>query len=141
RLCRWRRRGRRRRGLRDRQRRSNQTSGGAEYEKALHFYLLPEPGPPLQRGGITPVPALALRFSNLPLAHALEASSVRRDNRLRRSSMSDNFVIPVPAEWAKKAYVDDVGYRAMHAAALADPEAFWGKHGQRLDWIKPYTKV
>ncbi len=54
--------------------------------------------------------------------------------------MSDE-VIPVPEEWAKRAYVDDVGYRAMHAAALADPEAFWGKHGLRLDWIKPYTKV
>jgi acetyl-CoA synthetase len=50
-------------------------------------------------------------------------------------------VIPVPAEWAKRAYVDDVGYRAMHAAACADPDAFWGKHGQRIDWIKPYTKV
>ena len=35
--------------------------------------------------------------------------------------MSDNVVIPVPEEWAKKAYVDDVKYRAMHAAALADP--------------------
>jgi acetyl-CoA synthetase len=54
--------------------------------------------------------------------------------------MSDE-VIPVPEEWAKRAYVDDVGYRAMHAAALADPEAFWGKHGLMLDWIKPYTKV
>ena len=54
--------------------------------------------------------------------------------------MSDQ-VIPVPEEWAKRAYVDDVGYRAMHAAARADPEAFWGKHGLRLDWIKPYTKV
>ncbi|HYD71625.1 MAG TPA: acetate--CoA ligase [Candidatus Binatia bacterium] len=55
--------------------------------------------------------------------------------------MSDPVVIPVPEEWAKRAYVDDVGYRAMHAAAIADPEAFWGKHGLRLDWIKPYTKV
>ncbi len=55
--------------------------------------------------------------------------------------MSDPVVIPVPPEWAKKAYVDDVKYRAMHASALADPEAFWGVHGQRLDWIKPYTKV
>jgi acetyl-CoA synthetase len=55
--------------------------------------------------------------------------------------MSDPVVIPVPEEWAKRAFVDDVGYRAMHAAALADPEAFWGKHGLRLDWIKPYTKV
>ncbi|MEQ1493869.1 MAG: AMP-binding protein, partial [Terricaulis sp.] len=55
--------------------------------------------------------------------------------------MSDPVVIPVPEEWAKKAFVDDVKYRAMHASALADPEAFWGIHGQRLDWIKPYTKV
>jgi acetyl-CoA synthetase len=55
--------------------------------------------------------------------------------------MSDPVVIPVPADWAERAYVDDVGYKAMHAAALADPDAFWGKHGQRLDWIKPYTKV
>jgi acetyl-CoA synthetase len=55
--------------------------------------------------------------------------------------MSEPVVIPVPEDWAKRAHVDDVGYRAMHAAALADPEAFWGKHGRRLDWIKPYTKV
>jgi len=55
--------------------------------------------------------------------------------------MSETVVVPVPEAWVKRAYVDDVGYRAMHAAACADPEAFWGKHGQRLDWIKPYTKV
>ncbi len=55
--------------------------------------------------------------------------------------MSDPVVIPVPEEWAKKAYVDDVKYHAMHASALADPEAFWGVHGQRVDWIRPYTKV
>ncbi len=55
--------------------------------------------------------------------------------------MSDPVVIPVPEAWAARAYVDDVGYRAKHAAALADPEAFWGVEGLRLDWIKPYTKV
>src|SRR5689334_14374628 len=55
--------------------------------------------------------------------------------------MSENVVIPVPPDWAKHAYIDDLGYRAMHASALADPEAFWGVQGQRLDWIKPYTKV
>ena len=55
--------------------------------------------------------------------------------------MSESQIIPVPPEWAKRAYVDDVGYRAMHAAALADPEAFWGVEGQRLDWIEPYTQV
>jgi acetyl-CoA synthetase len=55
--------------------------------------------------------------------------------------MSDQTILPVPAEWAKKALVNDVSYRSMHAAALEDPEAFWGHHGQRLDWIKPYSKV
>ncbi len=55
--------------------------------------------------------------------------------------MSEAVTIPVSPEWAKRAYVDDVGYRAMYASSLADPDAFWGVHGQRLDWIKPYTKV
>jgi acetyl-CoA synthetase len=50
-------------------------------------------------------------------------------------------IIPVPPDLAKSAHVDDVGYRAMYASSLADPEAFWGKHGRRIDWIKPYTKV
>jgi hypothetical protein len=27
------------------------------------------------------------------------------------------------------------------ARKVPDPEAFWGEHGKRLDWIKPYTKV
>ena len=29
----------------------------------------------------------------------------------------------------------------MYAASITDPEAFWGEHGRRIDWIKPYTKV
>ena len=55
--------------------------------------------------------------------------------------VNETSVLPVPPEWAKRAYADDVTFRSMHAAALADPEAFWGLHGKRLDWIKPYTKV
>ncbi|MFY0662968.1 MAG: acetate--CoA ligase, partial [Shimia sp.] len=29
----------------------------------------------------------------------------------------------------------------MYAASMSDPEGFWREHGQRVDWIKPYTKV
>tara|TARA_B110000977_G_scaffold196859_1_gene278110 strand:- start:619 stop:2496 length:1878 start_codon:yes stop_codon:yes gene_type:complete len=29
----------------------------------------------------------------------------------------------------------------MYADSMADPDAFWGEHGKRIDWIKPYTKV
>ncbi len=55
--------------------------------------------------------------------------------------MSEPQIFPVPREWAERAYVDAVGYRSRHAAALEDPEAFWGVEGLRLDWIKPYSKV
>ena len=29
----------------------------------------------------------------------------------------------------------------MYDASVNDPEAFWGEHGKRIDWIEPYTKV
>jgi acetyl-CoA synthetase len=29
----------------------------------------------------------------------------------------------------------------MYQASLDDPDAFWGEHGQRIDWVTPYTKV
>jgi acetyl-CoA synthetase len=47
----------------------------------------------------------------------------------------------VPAEWSKRAYVDDAKYQAMYEASIKDPDKFWGEHGKRVDWIKPYTKV
>ena len=47
----------------------------------------------------------------------------------------------VPEAVAKHALVDHAGYGAMAARALADPDGFWGEHGRRIDWIKPYTRV
>ena len=47
----------------------------------------------------------------------------------------------IPADWAKRAYADDAKYKAMYDASIRDPNAFWGEHGKRIDWIKPYTKV
>jgi acetyl-CoA synthetase len=29
----------------------------------------------------------------------------------------------------------------MYARSVRDPEGFWGDHGKRIDWIKPYTWV
>ena len=29
----------------------------------------------------------------------------------------------------------------MYEQSVADPEGFWGEHGKRIDWIKPYTQV
>ena len=48
---------------------------------------------------------------------------------------------PVPAEWAKRAYVDDAKYKEMYERSVKDPDGFWGEHGKRIDWIKPYSRV
>jgi len=50
-------------------------------------------------------------------------------------------VIAVPADVAASALVDEAGYRAMYERSIRDPDGFWGEHGKRIDWIRPYTKV
>ena len=55
--------------------------------------------------------------------------------------MADDQVYPVSKEWAKRAWVDDSRYQEMYQRSISDPDGFWGEHGKRLDWIKPYTKV
>ncbi len=55
--------------------------------------------------------------------------------------MSDTSIFPVPAKTAANAWIDEAKYAAMYEASVADPDKFWGDHGKRVDWIKPYTKV
>jgi acetyl-CoA synthetase len=50
-------------------------------------------------------------------------------------------VFPVPAEFAKTALVDAKKYAEMYERSVKDPDAFWGEHGKRIDWMKPFTKV
>ncbi|MCP3971607.1 MAG: acetate--CoA ligase [Rhodobacteraceae bacterium] len=44
-------------------------------------------------------------------------------------------------EFVANAHIDAAKYTEMYAASVADPQAFWGEQGKRLDWITPYTKV
>jgi acetyl-CoA synthetase len=48
---------------------------------------------------------------------------------------------PIPKDTLERAHVDAESYARMYAASVSDPEGFWGEHGRRLDWIKPYTRV
>ena len=48
---------------------------------------------------------------------------------------------PVPEAFAAQANLTPEKYRAMYAASIADPIAFWGEQGKRLDWMTPYTQV
>jgi acetyl-CoA synthetase len=50
-------------------------------------------------------------------------------------------VHPVPAEWAKRAYVDAAGYAEKYRRSIAEPEAFWREETARLDWIRPWTQL
>ncbi|KAJ56360.1 acetyl-CoA synthetase [Actibacterium mucosum KCTC 23349] len=40
-----------------------------------------------------------------------------------------------------KPHVGPDDYPKMYEASVSDPDGFWGEHGKRIDWIKPYTKV
>jgi len=53
--------------------------------------------------------------------------------------MSDIF--QVPADFAKNALIDNKTYLEWYDRSVNDPVGFWGEHGKRIDWIKPYTKV
>ena len=55
--------------------------------------------------------------------------------------MSNTTVFPVPERLARDAWVDEAKYFEMYEASIANPDKFWGEHGKRLHWIKPYTKV
>ncbi len=54
--------------------------------------------------------------------------------------MSDK-IYDVPADWQKRAYVDDAKYKEMYARSVKDPNGFWGEQAKRIDWIKPFSKV
>ena len=53
----------------------------------------------------------------------------------------DELIFEVPAKTAAEAHIDAAKYVAMYAQSLEDPDAFWGEHGKRIDWMTPYTKV
>jgi acetyl-CoA synthetase len=50
-------------------------------------------------------------------------------------------VYEVPAEWRKRAFVDDAKYQEMYDRSIKDPKGFWAEHAKRIDWIKPFSKV
>src|SRR3569623_2049325 len=49
-------------------------------------------------------------------------------------------IYDVPAEWAKRAWVDEAKYKDMYARSIADPNAFWAEQAKRVDWMQAPTK-
>jgi acetyl-CoA synthetase len=47
----------------------------------------------------------------------------------------------VPAAFAAKARIKHDDYQRLYKESIEDPEGFWGRMGQRVDWLKPYGRV
>ena len=62
-------------------------------------------------------------------------------NTGRANLVAQEKIYDVPADWAKRAYVDDAKYREMYARSVSDPNGFWAEQAKRIDWIKPFHKV
>jgi acetyl-CoA synthetase len=57
------------------------------------------------------------------------------------SVRSDEKIYAVPADWQRRALIDDAKYKEMYARSIKDPNGFWAEQANRIDWIKPFTKV
>ena len=47
----------------------------------------------------------------------------------------------VPDSFRNDALIGAHRYEEMYARSLRDPVAFWGEHGGRIDWFKPFSRV
>ncbi|WP_373999271.1 acetate--CoA ligase [Bdellovibrio bacteriovorus] len=48
---------------------------------------------------------------------------------------------PVPPETAKNAWINEAKYKEMYEKSIKDPEEFWAKEAERLEWFKKWDKV
>ncbi len=53
--------------------------------------------------------------------------------------MSDFY--PVSDATRSRALIDAERYEAMYTRSVEDPEGFWAEQAERIDWMKPFTKV
>ncbi|MGD9027393.1 MAG: acetate--CoA ligase, partial [Methyloceanibacter sp.] len=43
--------------------------------------------------------------------------------------------------WKEHAHIKNKQYLELYQKSIEDPDAFWAEAAQRIDWIKPFTKV
>ncbi|MER8564630.1 acetate--CoA ligase [Mesorhizobium sp. M0924] len=55
--------------------------------------------------------------------------------------MSEVKIHRVQPAWKKNALIDNDTYLKWYADSVKNPDKFWGKHGKRIDWFKPFSKV
>ncbi len=53
----------------------------------------------------------------------------------------DTTIYPVPEATKQRTLITEEKYNEMYARSVQDNEGFWADEAQRVDWIKPFTKV
>jgi acetyl-CoA synthetase len=53
----------------------------------------------------------------------------------------DTQIYPVSEATKESALIDKPGYQKMYARSIEDNEAFWAEQAQRIDWMKPFTRI
>ena len=55
--------------------------------------------------------------------------------------MSENKIFEVPEEAKVKAWIDNETYLKMYEESVTEPEVFWHKQAERLDWFKKWNNT
>ncbi len=55
--------------------------------------------------------------------------------------MNSDKTFKIDREWSKNAIINKIDYENLYKESITDNENFWKKHGQRIKWIKPYSKI
>jgi acetyl-CoA synthetase len=55
--------------------------------------------------------------------------------------MSEDKIYDVPAEWKKRAWINEPKYQDWYARSVKDPNGFWAEQAKRIHWYKAPTKI
>ncbi len=55
--------------------------------------------------------------------------------------MSSDTLIPVKRDFEKKSWINSQKYKDLYQESLKDPENFWAKQAERLQWFKKWDQV
>ena len=55
--------------------------------------------------------------------------------------MSAASLYPVNPEVAASSLTDEATYKALYQQSVVNPDGFWREQAERIDWIKPFTRV
>jgi acetyl-CoA synthetase len=56
--------------------------------------------------------------------------------------MSQDKIYPIPADFARRAYIDEKKYFEMYERSVKDPDGFWAEQAREfLTWFEPWRRV